>query len=187
MDRLPIPKVFLDLDGVLRNFTKKAIEFYKLDITPDDINNYEDIIKFAMERWKWKEVGDFWKYINADFFESCELMPWYELLLATVETFKPIILTSPPWGTAGGSQNWIQKNLPNFFYNRRYVITPYKASCADKNSILIDDSEEECKKFKANDGHVILFPAQYNKNREYKDKPVQYVQKELNWILQNFF
>ena len=77
--------------------------------------------------------------------------------------YLPVLLTSP--GNAEsvvGKIQWIEKHLPE--YKRRYLIGPEKHFCSHRNSILIDDSDENVMKFREEGGDAILVPRMWNCN-----------------------
>jgi hypothetical protein len=130
-----------------------------------------------------KELGlsskEIWKRLDIDFVSKLPFTPWAKDLLRILEPYKPIILTSPSRTNATGSQLWIRKRLPNFFFEGRYLIGPYKRACADSQSILIDDYEKQVNEFRANGGHAILFPTYWNGNKIYAPMLVNYTFHEL--------
>lgn len=172
-------RLFVDLDGVLRNFVDGTIQRFNLDCTYDDIVTYKILGEMVCEKMKWTSK-QFWEALDADHFEGLSMTPWAEDLLYNIEDWKPTILTSPTWTSAGGTQRWIRKNLPNFF-PRRYLIGSCKEVCAFSNydyqefSLLIDDSETEVSKFIEAGGEAILFPAPYNSNKDLIEHRVEYV------------
>jgi 5'(3')-deoxyribonucleotidase len=121
--------------------------------------------------------------MDIDFVKSLPFTPHAKRLLSLVEPFKPIILTSPSRTNATGSQHWIRKKLPKFFYEGRYLIGPCKSACANPFSILVDDYSKNTKEFKENGGHSILFPTWHNENSPYIDNPLNYFSKTFKSIM----
>ena len=83
---------------------------------------------------------------------------------------KVVLCTSPAYGCAGYRQNWIQKNLPDFFYSGDFILTPNKERCAHDDALLIDDSETNCLKFREAGGYAILYPQPWNYKRDYTQR-----------------
>lgn len=193
-------RVFLDLDGVIRDYSKGTIKKFDLKCTVEDITEYHMLIKFYCERIsgkKWDEIPEddqkeltktFWEENDAHHFECLGMTPWAEDLLWNIEDWKPFILTSPTWTSAGGTQRWIRKYLPNYFMERRYMIGSCKYICGFSDylnrvfSVLIDDAPEKVEEFKNAGGEAILFPAPYNENRDLVDFRVDYVVDQLRQL-----
>ena len=150
-------RVFLDLDGVVVDFVQGLIDWFNLDFKHEDCQNYEDIYKFypGTKADLWESLPDrFWAELNFTK-EAVEILTFLEPL-------KPCILTSPVWTGAGGKQQWIRKNLPNYFDEKRYLIGPAKDYAAHKGSLLIDDAEDMVEKFQNAEGYTILVPRPWN-------------------------
>lgn len=154
-------KIFLDLDGIIRDFVQGVIDKFNLNITHQDINE-----------WNWFEknmnmsASEFWEQLDYDFWVNLPKTPLADEVLELVNSFKPVILTSPTLNSAGSAQAWIRKNLPDYFDSKRYLIGPAKWACANEDSLLIDDSDRNINEFECAGGKAILFPAPWNQKRE---------------------
>lgn len=152
-------KVFLDLDGIIRDFVQGVIDKFRLNITHHDI-----------DRWHYFEeelnIPDFWELLDDDFWANLPKTPFADRVLKIVYPYNTVILTSPTYNSAGGTQKWIRKNLPEYFDQKRYLIGPAKWACAERNSLLIDDYERNANDFLYAGGNSILFPAPWNSKRE---------------------
>ncbi len=73
------------------------------------------------------------------------------------------ILTSPILtpGCAEGKLRWLRMHLPR--YARKCLIGPCKELCASPQALLVDDSEDNCRKFEAWRGKTVLVPAPWNR------------------------
>lgn len=164
---------FLDLDGVVVDFAQGCIDWYNLDCKPEDI-------KF------WGAIFDFYKGTEASFWEGLTTEFWVGLkftkeandILTLLEPLKPCILTAPPWKGAGGKQEWIQKQMPDYFNEKRYLIGPGKHFLAHSQSLLIDDSEDNVDKFREFGGNAILVPRSWNRRRG--QDILQHIKEGLN-------
>lgn len=167
---------FLDLDGVIIDWDRAVQEFHGLEYQPPQHwNDVFDIVGL--------HGPDFWEPIdNAEFWENLPMFSWAESLLAMMENRHVCLLTSPTIGAAGYRQNWIQKNLPNYFYEKRYLIGLAKPYCARPNAVLIDDSTNNCEGFKECGGEVILFPQPWNKLGKYYQSGEQRLAYLRGWL-----
>lgn len=120
-------QIFLDCDGVLANFDKRAFEI------------------FGMPPRKFEEKHgskEFWKRIRGDdeFFSNLELMPDAKELWNWCKPYNPIILTGVPYGNWAQPQKicWAKKML-----NTDRIIcclSREKIKYAKKGDILVDDT-----------------------------------------------
>lgn len=150
-------RVFLDLDGVIVDFAKGVIEWYNLDCKPEDWSEWGDVFKY----YEGTEAS-FWDGLSDKFWIGLKFTEEAKEILELLKPFKPCILTSPAHTGAGGKQQWIRENLPGYFKNGRYLIGPPKHLLASGNSLLIDDSQENCDKFIKAGGHAIIVPRPWN-------------------------
>ena len=100
--------VFLDLDGVIRDFVQGVIEKFDLDITHEDVNNWNYFTKDL-------KLPNFWAELDYDFWLKLKFTKDAERILEIVKPYKPILLTSPTYDSAGATQQWIRSCLPEYF------------------------------------------------------------------------
>lgn len=151
--------IFLDLDGIIRDFVQGVIDKFDLKITHNDVNRWD---YFEEEL----DIPDFWERLDYDFWLQLPKTPFADKILNILELYNPVILTSPTYTSAGGTQAWIRENLPDYFNEKRYLIGPAKWACGNIDSILIDDSDSNVSKFLEAGGKAILFPAPWNAKKE---------------------
>jgi 5'(3')-deoxyribonucleotidase len=171
---------FLDLDGVIVDFAQGCIDWYNLDCTPEDFTEWGAIFDF----FTGKEI-DFWEGLTDKFWIGLGFTKEAKRILTLVGPMKPCILTSPSHiGGSGGKQQWIKENLPDYYNEERYLIGPAKNYMAHKNSLLIDDAEENVDKFRkgvnGNGGHAILVPRPWNRLRG--NDVLKHIKTELDKI-----
>jgi len=180
-------KVAVDMDGVLADFHRSAIEIitkqYKIPLKPE-----EEIITWEMEYWfdasyeimhdifqtLMKERDGFWRLfpvVKGALWEFKRLVDFYETY----------IVTSPFWDSEfclKEKAQWVEKNLP-FFDIRNFIMTN-KKHIIDAD-ILIDDSEKNIREFvsvgKGRTG--ILMNNHFNFNRNVPD--INMVSKVSSW------
>lgn len=179
-------QMFLDIDGVLADFDRGYREYYDCfaGIEYEDVTSWE----FCVEHYKkmtGKSAASFWGGFTHEFWANLHKTPECDLILALTEPYKPILLTAPPLSgdgsSAGGKQEWIRKNLPDYFFDGRYLIGACKEICAKPGAILIDDSDANCIAWIENGGTAILVPRPWNVLREYP--VVQTIQENLIAVL----
>jgi hypothetical protein len=170
-------RILLDLDGVIVDFITGAFEAHGITNVKQ-----EDIVHWDLEALIGIETGDFWAKFDEDFWAGLKMYDWVEELLYLLEKWDVCLLTSPGWTGAGGKQRWIRENLPWFFKNNRYLIGPGKEFCASKDTVLIDDYDANCKKFRNAGGHSIVFPQPWNTAANLIYQRLEYVTEKLEDI-----
>jgi len=151
--------IYLDLDGVIINWAKGVCDWFGVQCKPEEITHWD-----AMYDITHTEVDEFWNKIKTPaFWEYLEFYPGAKKFIKKLKKYSDVILlTSPARGCAGFRQNWIQKYLPDFYNENKYIITPGKYHCAYNKTILIDDSDKNCSMFAQNGGHTVLYPQPWN-------------------------
>jgi len=151
-------KIFLDVDGVLADFSGAVINLLGLGITNDDITHWDFLLEYAG-----MSSDRFWSHFDDNFWANLvKKTPECDEIVKLLEEYRPCLLTSPAFIGAGGKQEWIRKNLPSFFYDGRYLIGPAKEYLAHKNAILIDDSDSNIGNWEEGGGIGILVPKPWN-------------------------
>lgn len=153
-------QVFLDLDGVIIDFHTAAIKHFGLagKVEVDDIDSWHKLIEITG-----LTETEFWDGIPEEFWRDLKLLPWAKRLLSILYKYKPCLLTCPSHNNAGVRQDWIRRYMPDYFYANRYLIGPGKEYVARQGSILIDDSDINCEKWRAEGGTAWTFPRPWNK------------------------
>lgn len=160
-------KCYLDLDGVLVDFTGPAhkvhgIEF-SYDTWPYAYGSYACYPPpgFGVKEW--------WDKFDGDFYEH---LPWMldgkEILALVEKAFGKeniCILTSTTLEptVAAGKIKWITREMPD--YARMFNITTARAKAfgASKDIVLVDDYHKNTDEFKAAGGFAICVPRPWNK------------------------
>lgn len=121
-------QVFLDCDGVLADFDKRAAEILGMN---------------SREYEKEKGAKDFWKriYSTPDFFFSLDKMPDADELVNAVKHLNPIILTGRPQGNWAEAQKlaWRDKNFPDLEMIVCLSKEKFLHMHHDKDNFLVDD------------------------------------------------
>ncbi len=157
-------KIFCDMDGVLTDFNKAAMDFYNV---PNDTvfqPNSWDTVPRICEVMN-MSARDFWENLTVEFWSE---MPWmydgHKILEHLMEMSSHVcLLTSPANAiSAHGKILWIQKNLPMFYKERRFCLCSNKFYIAHSHALLVDDYDKNIKEFNEHGGHGYLYPRFWN-------------------------
>jgi 5'(3')-deoxyribonucleotidase len=170
--------ILLDLDGVIIDLVKGVCEWFNVPHEPEKVTHWDAFPEITNTTSE-----EFWSSIKMpNFWEGLEFYPDAKNFISELQKHGKVVLcTSPAYGCAGYKQNWIQKNLPEFFYSGDYIITPNKENCAHQNTLLIDDSDNNCKKFRHAGGHTLLYPQPWNDDRKTKVNKNDLILSELKY------
>lgn len=171
-------RCFLDIDGVLANFNKRAFEALGLPYSVDHP---------ALHEWHWyKYFGlnfdEFDSVCGIDFWAGVQWMPDGKDILAVVEhTFDDVYLLTTPMPNSGsgtGKILWIERHLPE--YKKRLIITQASKSLfAGPNAILIDDKDENIDEFITAGGNGVLVPRLWNELMGWAGNTLEVVRNSL--------
>ena len=158
--------IFLDIDGVLSNWTDEACDLCDIDCKNPDIRKglkegkYLDKLGIISEEDMWKKVTD----EGQDFWIRLKLFSWAKKLVDKMKELGDVLfLTSPGCciPASSGKAQWVQDHfgkdmLPNL------ILCKKKEYCASKNTILVDDTLKKVEQFREAGGHAFLWPNQYS-------------------------
>ena len=151
--------IFLDLDGVIINWAKGVCNWFNIPYEPEKIVSWNSMPKLTKttnnEFWGKIKTPVFWE--NLDFYQEAE-----DFIMELKNYGKVVFLSNPAYGCAGYRQNWIQNNLPDFFFKGHYILTSAKWACAHAGTVLIDDSDSNYESFYRAGGHAIIYPQPWN-------------------------
>jgi 5'(3')-deoxyribonucleotidase len=155
-------KIYLDMDGVCCNWLDSTLLLLdRKDLIkniPKDAFNIEEAteLDFLYIRNELAKLGSkFWK--------DLEEFSWFKKLYEELNALGEVVfLTAPSTDPSSlkGKLQWLQDRFGENF--KSYIMTPQKFHCANMNSILIDDTLEQCHKFIKNDGFAVMFPSELN-------------------------
>lgn len=174
-------RCLLDMDGVLVDFNGGACRLHKK----------EDPYLHGANRglWNlWEALGlsreEFFSPLGEEFWANLEPYPWMDLLVEMVSRAfggsENVCLMTSPVRTAGcaeGKIRWIRKHLPG--WERRFLIGPCKQFAASPSAWLVDDSDENVRKFKEWGGNTVLFPRPWNSLFDHPGYPPSYLSSRL--------
>ena len=183
-EKIKINKIFLDLDGVIRDWSGGVFKWF--DVEPIIPTNWDTTANYICKECDISE-SYFWNKQDFNFWFGLKMFPRAQEILDLLPTNKTCILTAPTLNNAGGTQRWIESRLPILFKKKQYLIGPAKHFCAAPDTLLIDDSDVNIKKFAEAGGNVILFPQPWNENKIYLENKVDldytrmyYLKAQLN-------
>lgn len=156
---MAIPKLcFLDMDGVIVDLHRIIHEKFGITDSKDKID------------WNNGNLGlpndVVWAGTDNQWWADLPWLPDGRLLLSICQSFfgkDNIVICTKAAKSVGcieGKVMWLQKNLPH--YAHKFIITPGKWWTASKNSVLIDDSDENVTKFREYGGEAVLIPREWN-------------------------
>lgn len=164
---MKIKRIFLDMDGTLVDFVGGVIELFG--------RNEHEVLRdwpagvYSIHEALGLDEDAMWRRIYAlgpDFWAELKPYPWTrELHHFCSRRASVTILTKPSrdGSSAHGKISWLRRFFGDKF--RDYVVTPRKPLLANGQRILVDDSDEECGKFRSAGGHSVLLPQPWNAGR----------------------
>lgn len=172
-------KCLLDLDGVLTDLMTVMYSIFGTSIHPQ--GEYDLSKVFGMTQSKiWTHP----KIMDEYFWATLPKMPEADAIVEYLEFRFGVdnicILTAPVSDSkcAGGKIEWIRRNYPQF--RRQFLVGPAKEFCAGDKKYLVDDSDMNIQKFRANGGKGILVPAQWNSDFKNKDRALVRIMEQLS-------
>ena len=140
-------KIYCDMDGVLVDFVKG---FGKISDDPSAKHPTKYDKKHGKEA--------FWKLIRShgeDYWKDLEWMPDGKTLWSYIRSKNPSILSTPDVGfkpSYNGKRQWVSQHLGN----PEVILTDKKQQYSNKNSILIDDMNDNINSWQSKGGIGIL-------------------------------
>ena len=135
-------KIYVDLDGVLTDFTKQLCELLGKPLDRD--------FDFGNDPKVWKKIDD----AGEEFWSDMEWMSEGRELWEELKKHNPTILTSPGRHKSSieGKKKWLEKNIPGI----PFIIEEKKDKYADPNAVLVDDRKDNIKAWEEAEGTGIL-------------------------------
>lgn len=177
----PIDHIFIDLDGVLADWVAGVLDLFgtgALSKSDWPAGNYsiEQALAISTDRLRSvinRQGVEWWGHL--------EPLPHLDHLLALIEStgLESSILTAPgvsdyEWT---GKAQWVTRHAPTF-RDRLHMIQD-KALAAGPGRLLIDDSDENCRRFIEAGGQAIVYPQPWNTAHLYAGRPLPTVKRQL--------
>lgn len=161
-------KCYLDVDGVLADFTTAALKIHNKHIDYADLS------------WDfYKQLGiteeEFWEPLNYDFWFNLEKTKEADQIVDVVTAIfgveNVVLLTSPcdTKGCVDGKLDWVKKHYPQF--RRQTFVGGNKYLVGNKDTVLIDDSDVNIDKYRDKGYPAWLVPRPWNK-RKHLESPL---------------
>jgi hypothetical protein len=163
------------MDGVLTDFQREMMRLHQ----PHTLK-YEDI------QWNfWPQMGktkeEFWKVADRAFWANMPWTPEGQKLLANLERLvgrKNItLLTSPGIGGLDGKEDWIRANIPE--YRNQFFMGHEKWRVANPNTLLVDDSDQNCIAYSQVGGPFVMVPRPWNLYKGFTNKDGSFKMRPL--------
>lgn len=179
--------IFLDLDGVIFDFTTAAFKAHKFEFS-GNFPELDDDIDFCISQLIGVTKHKFWEEIDklgSKFWSGLEAYDHTSELIKVIKEYDEFTILSAPSSSPACVKGKVQAMQRLFGYHfKDYILAPKKHKeklAYYPNAVLIDDTPLNCNNFIKRGGKAILFPEHRNKNRHIKDK-VGYVREELEKI-----
>lgn len=171
------PVVYLDMDGVLVNFVRGALDHLGSGAEMNDIT-----WDFPKDVFGYSDAYDptFWAHFaTEEFWANLDWTPEGQSLLKGVEEMvgqENIGLLTTPMDIAGcieGKKQWVKKHLPK--YQKQLIVTPAKYLLSGLGKLLVDDHDPNLHKFTRtpqghpSGGRAVLVPRPWNSGKHLTD------------------
>lgn len=176
-------KVYLDMDGVLVDFDRGVYEKFKVALPngPRDWDySYESDFGVSKE--------SFWQSLDHEFWASLkftkEAVGILELIYSRGLEDRTCLLSSPTLepGAWSGKVEWVKRNLPHFFYDKKLILAHNKLWNCYPDAVLIDDRYETCSAWAEAGGQAFCFPRPWNPLHEFEDRAVQHLEEHMDYL-----
>ena len=175
--------LFLDLDGVLCDFISAALAAHGLEYDPNSWPPGVWDVTHVVE----KGPLAFWNPIDnrgAGFWQSLKPYPWLDELHRYAEQLadRVLFLSAPQMNSScyAGKYLWMQAQ---FGRTKELILTKEKHLLAAPGRLLIDDSDENVERFRAQGGEAILFSQPWNQNHPFAKTPILKLGSDLERLL----
>ena len=152
----------MDMDGVLADFVSGTLEACELPILAEDVTHWGYYEPFM-------STSEFWRRIDEQmcFWEDLPVYPWAHDLWEMVNSFGDVIIASSPSmhpDCVGGKLRWLRRHGFLKPSDQNYMFGPQRFRMAREGAVLIDDSDDQCRRFWDAGGKAIVFPQKWNSN-----------------------
>lgn len=182
---MKIDHIYLDMDGVLVDWIGGLCDLLGLN-RENVINEWPPGVD--TETALNLNVDHMWNLVNRHGFDWwANLNPLetngHLFALLTETTASISILTSPDNSiyASSGKILWINNNLSQF--ENRIDLSSNKERLSKPGTLLIDDKDCNCERFREEGGHAVLFPQPWNKKHDFSGRPLASVKHQLTEII----
>ncbi len=156
-------KIFLDMDGVLTDWSGKVCEILNIDKTEPEAQR---ILKSEIFLHGWKfgtneEVDKAVLDAGYDFWYELELLPWAHRLYQLCQKYGEVFFLTSPGKFHAGAHAKLDY-LKHHFGATNYILTKHKYFAAAPDHILIDDMLKNIVEWEKHGGKPWHWPNQYH-------------------------
>lgn len=182
-------KVFIDMDGVLCDYNTAIHELFGVSNVYD---NPENLGTFSLASILEKQCGiskaQFYKSRGPEFYarlrwtkEGPEIL---RLLEAKFGKKNCRILSAPGFNPCdySGKAEWVINNMPDYMYQKRFILNSDKSVEAGEGRLLIDDKDSNISGFCVAGGKGILVARPWNAKYGFSDNTLEDFKLELDGI-----
>lgn len=159
-----IDTILVDMDGVVADFVSAAIDVVGLPVFASQVTKWNFFEDYMTEDEFWqalREYEGFWSRRIKEY-------PWtWGLMQKIISTGVDIVFASSPCKdpeSASGKLKWLESNPSLHGIKIEYMLGQKKWLMANPRHLLIDDNEDNCRKFQERGGNAILFPQPWNES-----------------------
>lgn len=178
--------ILADVDGVLANWDRAAIEATGIPLIEDQITTWDWYRPFM-------NATEFWKRIDAHkyFWEDIDPLPHAHKVFEVMKQFGHVVFCTAPSlnpECAAEKITWLRKHEFLSKTGMNFMIGPHKWLLASQNHILVDDSTDQVDRFKRAGGQAVLFPSNTNRATfighptAFSDK-AEYLSQQLSFLV----
>lgn len=190
-----IKRIILDLDDVLNSCTMYILHVLGCGVGPFDYHKYPIEVGYDMVGAWARLTGRprvslamFWEWVARKHWEDMPVSDqfWVIDIAADLVGRENVLIASSPTKSPDclyGKYQWMDQHLPDWMH-RQYEIGPRKHWLSQPDTLLIDDCDENCNKFRDPGGgfpggEAILLPRPWNSNKDYSSHCSQYLAEQL--------
>ena len=173
------------MDGVIVDFTQGLFTQHNI---PSNLYDLRPNLRGRFLKGEDFEMSekDFWKGMEHVFWTGLQWTTDGKQILQTLESAvgqsNVCLLSSPPpipsdpetkhliAQSITGKMDWIEKHLPAYFYERRFLFGACKEFCTNPNHVLVDDADHNIQTFSKAGGQSFLIPRLWNTLHPYIGK-----------------
>jgi hypothetical protein len=174
-----IQRIFLDLDDTCNTLAMHVLYCAGCKVDPRDYTQHpaqfgyevHRAANYLLGREKFASNAQFWRTITRTNWAECptsEIFPWVLHKAARLVGRENVCLATRPTDCpecAAGKLDWIHRVMPAWTHHQ-YAITPCKHLLARPGALLIDDHEDNIRRFENEGGHGALVPRPWNRLRQ---------------------